>query len=55
MKTSAKTRRRKFLVAEGPRLLGVVTLADLLTYLAVVQELGAGGNAPATGRESRSA
>jgi predicted transcriptional regulator len=32
--------RRKYLVAEKERLLGVITLADLLAYLAVLQELG---------------
>lgn len=33
------TGRRKFLVAQGRRLLGVVTLADLTGYLAVLQEI----------------
>ncbi|WP_413874317.1 site-2 protease family protein [Albidovulum sp.] len=37
----AETGRRKFLVAEGQRLLGVITLSDLLSYLAVLQEIGA--------------
>ncbi|WP_413868640.1 site-2 protease family protein [Albidovulum sp.] len=37
----AETGRRKFLVAEDHRLLGVITLSDLLSYLAVLQEIGA--------------
>lgn len=37
----AETGRRKFLVAENQRLLGVITLSDLLSYLAVLQEIGA--------------
>lgn len=36
----AKTGRRKYLVAEKERFLGVITLTDLLAYLAVLQEIG---------------
>ncbi|KIC15221.1 site-2 protease family protein [Leisingera sp. ANG-Vp] len=35
----SSTGRRKFLVAEGRQLLGVVTLSDLMGYLAVLQEI----------------
>ena len=42
----AETGRRKFLVAEDQRLLGVITLTDLLSYLAVLQEIGAGPRPP---------
>lgn len=42
MKRFAETRRRKFLVVEDGQLLGVITLADMLGYLSLVQELGAG-------------
>ncbi|MCU9847550.1 site-2 protease family protein [Defluviimonas sp. WL0024] len=42
MKRVAATGRRKFLVAERGRFLGVITLADLLAYLAVLQDLGTG-------------
>lgn len=40
MRRIASGARRKFLVAEGGRLLGVITLADLMAYLVVLQELG---------------
>lgn len=39
----AETGRRKFLVAEHQGLLGVITLTDLLSYLAVLQEIGVAG------------
>ncbi|WP_347311953.1 site-2 protease family protein [Defluviimonas sp. SAOS-178_SWC] len=38
----AKTGRRKYLVAEKQRFVGVITLTDLLSYLAVLQEIGPG-------------
>lgn len=38
MRRISETKQRKFLVAEGRRLLGVITLADLTGYLAVLQE-----------------
>ena len=38
LRTIAETGRRKFLVTTDHRLLGVVTLTDLLAYLAVLQE-----------------
>lgn len=41
----AKSGRRKYLVAEKQRLLGVITLTDLLSYLAVLQDIGAGRTA----------
>lgn len=41
----AKTGRRKYLVAEKERFLGVITLTDLLSYLAVLQDIGAGRTA----------
>lgn len=41
----AKTGRRKYLVAENGRFLGVITLTDLLSYLAVLQEIGPGRTA----------
>jgi CBS domain-containing protein len=44
----AETGRRKFLVADGQRLLGVISLSDLLSYPAVLQEIGA--NPPALSR-----
>ncbi len=40
MRRISTGRRRKFLVAERGRFLGVITLADLLAYLALLQELG---------------
>lgn len=40
MQVAAKSSRHKFLVAKGTQLLGVVTLADLFSYLEVVQDLG---------------
>jgi len=42
----AETGRRKFLVAEQQRLVGVITLTDLLSYLAVLQEIGMAGRPP---------
>ncbi|SPH18812.1 Putative zinc metalloprotease Rip3 [Defluviimonas aquaemixtae] len=39
MRRMSMQERRKFLVAENSRLLGVITLADLLAYLSVLQEL----------------
>ncbi len=36
----ATSGRRKYLVAERQRFLGVITLTDLLSYLAVLQDLG---------------
>ncbi|MDW4550021.1 site-2 protease family protein [Defluviimonas sp. D31] len=50
MKRIAETGRRKFLVAERGRFLGVITLADLLAYLAVLQEVGAGRGAGGSAR-----
>lgn len=50
MKHIAATGRRKFLVVERGRFLGVITLADLLAYLAVLQELGAGRGAGGVAR-----
>ncbi|MCV2873711.1 site-2 protease family protein [Defluviimonas sp. WL0050] len=44
--------RRKFLVAEGGRLLGVITLSDLMAYLAVLQELGPIRSTGTAGRRS---
>lgn len=41
----AATGRRKFLVTEDHRLLGLITLSDLLSYLAVLQEIGIAGRA----------
>ena len=41
----AKTGRRKYLVAEKERFLGVITLTDLLSYLAVLQDIGPGRTA----------
>lgn len=38
------TGRRKFLVAEGRRLLGVISLSDLMGYLAVLQEVSLPGH-----------
>ncbi len=40
MEKIAKTGQRKFLVSDGNALLGVITLADLTTYLAIRQGLG---------------
>ncbi len=40
MSRIAKSGRRKFLVAEDGRFLGVITLADLMAYLAILQDLG---------------
>ncbi len=48
MKRIAKSERRKFLVAEQGRFIGVVTLADLMAYLAVLQELGPPRSSPRT-------
>lgn len=42
----AKTGRRKYLVAETERFLGVITLTDLLSYLAVLQDIGPGRITP---------
>lgn len=50
MRRIASKQRRKFLVAENGRFLGVITLADLLAYIAVLQELGP---ARSTGRAGR--
>jgi Zn-dependent protease/predicted transcriptional regulator len=36
----SKQGRRKFLVATGDQLLGVITLSDLMEYLAVLQQVG---------------
>ncbi|MFN6951241.1 MAG: site-2 protease family protein [Albidovulum sp.] len=36
----AETGRRKFLVIEDRRLIGVVTLTDLMSYIAILQEIG---------------
>lgn len=40
MKRIAAGERRKFLVAANGRFLGVITLADLIAYIAVLQDLG---------------
>ncbi len=40
MEKIAKSGQRKFMVSEGTTLLGVITLADLTTYLAISQGLG---------------
>ena len=40
MKKISETGQRKFLVSDGNALLGVITLADLTTYLAISQGLG---------------
>jgi len=40
MEKIAKSGQRKFLVSDGTTLLGVITLADLTTYLAISQGLG---------------
>lgn len=44
------TGRRKLMVAENGRLLGVITLADLFGYISVLQELG--GQTPAAARRA---
>ena len=36
----ARTGQRKFLVAQGSRLVGVITLSDMLGYIAVLQGIG---------------
>jgi len=40
MKQIVETGRRKFLVSRNSQLLGVITLSDLLSYIAILQELG---------------
>lgn len=40
MRRILKTGRRKYLVVAGHRLAGIITLADILSYLSVSQELG---------------
>jgi Zn-dependent protease/CBS domain-containing protein len=47
--------RRKFLVAEGGRFMGVITLADLMAYLAVLQDLGQVRSTGTAGQLSRRA
>jgi Zn-dependent protease len=42
LEAMAKSSRRKFLVAEGDRLLGILSLSDLLAEIRVIEELGAG-------------
>ena len=44
---------RKFLVAEGGRFQGVITLADLMAYLAVLQDLGQVHSTGTAGRQFR--
>ena len=45
--------RRKFLVAEGGRFQGVITLADLMAYLAVLHDLGQVHSTGTAGRQFR--
>jgi Zn-dependent protease/CBS domain-containing protein len=45
--------RRKFLVAEGGRFQGVITLADLMAYLAVLHDLGQVRSSGTAGRQFR--
>jgi Zn-dependent protease len=45
--------RRKFLVAEGGRFQGVITLADLMAYLAVLHDLGQVRSSGKVGRQFR--
>lgn len=53
----AETGRRKFLVIEDHRLIGVVTLTDLMSYIAILQEIGPGAGlsraGPVTARQAR--
>ncbi len=46
--------QRKFMVIDGQRLLGVITLADLLEYLRVLQDLGVNASPPRQSRARRS-
>lgn len=46
MKRMSETGMRKFLVADGQTLLGVITLSDLLGYLAVLQQVHSGAATP---------